>query len=450
MPAFLVLCVFVPDQISWAFNYDPRVLWGEGAGQDRPLSQGEKEGAVSARIASGVHRLLNQIAYRENARLQLNLSNAAQPSSPDNKILVTPKVEVNEDNIKAVTRWLNNPDIHPLNCGVYALRDLLATQKVVTSLDELSLATLSIDLLNDIVRPGEPKLKTSLYSIEQVMQGYGLKFKAVKVEPADVLKLKAPFIASYQSEHFVTVKAIDQKNVYFTDIGKIVSLPKEKFAEELSGYVLVADSAAPSQVAVEEITDTAKAFVWGNTWVDNSEDLWGIDEDVWDVVLKLVILIIQIVICVFTWVGCVMLVANVLLDAYVTMLQVCVMEARCTAEEAEEKAQIAQTIVLIISIALMAYSIANAGTTTGSGTEAGEAAAMEAIDLPTEASAATVGGEAGGAATGAAGTTVAATEAGAWTALDFEGYANIYGYEAAVEAFSETATTTVQAAETTL
>ncbi len=45
---------------------------------------------------------------------------------------------------------------------------------------------------------------------------------------------------------------------------------------------------------------------------------------------------------------------------------------------------------------------------------------------------------------------MAATEAGAWTALDFEGYANIYGYEAAVEAFSETATTTVQAAETTL
>ena len=122
--------------------------------------------------------------------------------------------------IREITDWLKDPGIHPLNCGVYAMKDLLASQKVEVPLEELSVATLIVDLMSDIVKPGEPKLKTSLYAINKVAGAYGLDFKPAKLDPVDILKLKTPFIANFGSEHFVTVNAVDEKNVYFTDIGR--------------------------------------------------------------------------------------------------------------------------------------------------------------------------------------------------------------------------------------
>ena len=141
------------------------------------------------------------------------------------------------DRIRRISDWLKDPNIHPLNCGVYAMKDLLAGRDIEVPLEELSVASLTVDLMSDIVRPGEPKLKTSLYAINKVVSAYGLDFKPAKLAPADILKLKTPFIAGFGSEHFVTVTGVDAQNVYYTDIGRAESMPREDFAAQLSGFV---------------------------------------------------------------------------------------------------------------------------------------------------------------------------------------------------------------------
>jgi hypothetical protein len=63
--AIVVLLTFVPEQFSWAFNYNPMVLWGQKKG-DNEISVREdatEAEIVSAKIASSVKHLLDQITY---------------------------------------------------------------------------------------------------------------------------------------------------------------------------------------------------------------------------------------------------------------------------------------------------------------------------------------------------------------------------------------------------
>src|SRR3989338_11066159 len=104
--ALVVVLVFVPEQASWAFNYNPLVLWGNKAGtrgqglgvrgqestsdqrpatsdpdpllrsgrdSDRADSERRSE-IISARIAASIQHLLDKIAYKEKTRIQLQLS----------------------------------------------------------------------------------------------------------------------------------------------------------------------------------------------------------------------------------------------------------------------------------------------------------------------------------------------------------------------------------------
>jgi len=60
-----------------------------------------------------------------------------------------------------------------------------------------------VDIMGDVVKPGDPTLKTSLYSINKVVDAYGINFRAAKLHPKEVPKLETPFIASFSDEHFV-------------------------------------------------------------------------------------------------------------------------------------------------------------------------------------------------------------------------------------------------------
>jgi len=269
--ALVIVLVFVPEQASWAFNYNPLVLWGEKSGSrvqgsgfsldDSSLTKYERRDTndpdallrsgrdsdradserrseiISARIAASVQHLLDKVSYKEKTRIQLQLTDPEDDLTPQRSLLIDSDTMFTRNRIREITGWLKEPGIHPLNCGVYAMKDLLASQKVEVPLEELSVATLIVDLMSDIVRPGEPKLKTSLYAIHKVAGAYGLDFKSIKLDPADILKLKTPFIANFGSEHFVTVNAIDAKNVYFTDIGRAQSMPRDEFVAQLSGFV---------------------------------------------------------------------------------------------------------------------------------------------------------------------------------------------------------------------
>ena len=90
--ALAILLVFIPEQISWAFNYDPKVLWGHNQIEfsnkheiNPVLPQQDLTAAapetISAHIADSVKSLLTQIANKPNTRIQINLSDRSNFST---------------------------------------------------------------------------------------------------------------------------------------------------------------------------------------------------------------------------------------------------------------------------------------------------------------------------------------------------------------------------------
>ncbi|MCB9747065.1 MAG: hypothetical protein H6755_01490, partial [Candidatus Omnitrophica bacterium] len=317
--ALAVVLIFVPEQFSWAFNYNPLVLWGNESGiTETQLTQqtnGSEKGQVlsdaqiSARIAGSVQKLLKQVAYKDKSQINLQLPNrnSFNEQVGVKNLLINSDVVFTEQKINDVTKWLSDPDIHPLNCGVWALKDVLDSAGVNASLDELSVSTLLIDLMSDIVQPGEAKLKTSLFAINKVTDAYGLNFRPAKIDPKEVPKLQTPFIANFDAEHFVTVTSVKSGQVYYNDIGQPQTASLEEFIPQLSGYVLASDlESKKDQIAFESVPEEMTAYVWGNKWVDRSDDLPGLTtagEIALAVGMELVQLIILAVFCAAVIVG---------------------------------------------------------------------------------------------------------------------------------------------------
>ena len=81
--ALLVVLVFVPEQISWALSYDPRVLWGAEkfqAPQENPLDlpflfpEPMTAEELSLELAKAMRKFLGQVAYRDNPRVNIYIS----------------------------------------------------------------------------------------------------------------------------------------------------------------------------------------------------------------------------------------------------------------------------------------------------------------------------------------------------------------------------------------
>ena len=63
--------------------------------------------------------------------------------------------------------------------------------------------------------------------------------------------------------------------MHFNDIGKAHTLKKEEFTSRLSGFVL-ANLEEQKDLSYEPVSDAMKAFVWGNQWIDQSDNLPGL------------------------------------------------------------------------------------------------------------------------------------------------------------------------------
>jgi len=275
--AWIVILTFGPEQISWAVNYNPGVLWKSQAARYVDPSA-PKAQQVSAQIAGNVENILRQIAYKENPQISLNLPNNAfsDPELNDRSILIKSNIFFTNNKIEKIYTWLREPGVHPLNCGVYALRDLLGSHDIDVPAEELSVITLLVDILNHIIEPGEPKLKTSLYAIHRVAAAYGLDLKAAKLDPNQILNIPTPFLASLQDEHFVLVVTQDEKNVYYADIGQARFMSKEDFIKQSTGFVLA--SKLDGAQNVELVSDSMKAFVWGSRWQSRYDEIPGLTD----------------------------------------------------------------------------------------------------------------------------------------------------------------------------
>ena len=278
--ALIIVLVFVPEQASWAFNYNPAVLWGGDDAQVTSIAPGAStDEVVSARIASSINHLLKQISNQEHTRIQLQLTDNAIANPKENKknLLIDSNIVFNNNDISSVVTWLKNPDIHPLNCGVFALKDILASFNKDASLEELSVSSLMVDIMRRYCQAGRSKVK-NVSLCDQA--GYRMRtvweLSAVKLRPNDVVKLQPPFIANFDSEHFVMVKGIHEGTVYYSDIGRSKTMAIDDFVAELSGFALASDLENQKHLAFEYVPDSMQTYIWGNAWVDNSDNLPGL------------------------------------------------------------------------------------------------------------------------------------------------------------------------------
>ena len=93
--ALVVLITFIPDQISWAINYSPNVLWRDKAAH-YVNPDASKDEIIAAQIAGNIEHLLQQIAYKENPQINLKLTDKAASDSE----LDTKSILINSSNIK--------------------------------------------------------------------------------------------------------------------------------------------------------------------------------------------------------------------------------------------------------------------------------------------------------------------------------------------------------------
>ncbi len=291
----ILVLVFVPEQASWAFSYNPAVLWGNaalpisGVAPDKAAASAAPVSPVlppevTAQLADHIENLLRQIANSGHDNIELQVAAPTKSSFQDvDKLRLHVNTDLSSERIKAFSAWLRNPDVRPLNCGVFALKDFLEQKGIPVTLEQISIATLAVDILSNIIQPGEPKLKTSLFALDRVAGVYPLDHQVLKVDPKDVLRLPPPLIANFGSEHFVTVTKVEEGKVSFLDIGLARELSTAEFQKDLSGFVLLAPGEAKISVKSKEVSDQEKAFVWGNKYVDKSDELPGLVDasDMW-------------------------------------------------------------------------------------------------------------------------------------------------------------------------
>ncbi|MBF0595683.1 MAG: hypothetical protein HQL22_12065, partial [Candidatus Omnitrophica bacterium] len=292
--ALTVVCIFIPDQIGWAFNYNPAIIWGSRA----PITAqapGMTPAEMSAMQVSGsVDHLLTEVNRQKAERIDLKLDDKKKDGQ---SLAIQVAAKFNPADIKQVTSWLSNPKLNVLNCGVYALQDILADAGIKKSLEELAVMTIATDLFSNVIKAGEPKLKISLFSISQAAKAHGLNYSAARMAPADTLTLPTPFIAHFKEEHFVTVTKVSDSTVYFNDIGKADQMPRADFTAKMSGVVLAKNLKYYFNSAYQPVSDTTLTYIWGNKWRDRSGDLVGLmtmGQVITGVVIDLVILVVSI------------------------------------------------------------------------------------------------------------------------------------------------------------
>ena len=287
--AIVVLTAFIPDQISWAFGYNPAVLYKNlpmfsVQDADMPMPK------PAIQVAGSLEYLLKQIQDKPKLHLELNLDPASSETVPSpsvgrvreggHNLEIDTKTVFNAKKIEQITNWLKTPNLNVINCGVYALKDTLDAKGIKRSLSEISVMTLSVDVMADIIKIGEPKLKTTLLAINKTANALGLNYQSLKVSAKYELKLKTPFIAHFKNEHFVTVQKAVGGKVYYTDLDYPRIVDAKDFLKNADGVVFAETPSAviPAQAGIhyQIIPEPLQAFVWGDKWRDQSQNLPGI------------------------------------------------------------------------------------------------------------------------------------------------------------------------------
>ncbi|MGE5309375.1 MAG: cysteine peptidase family C39 domain-containing protein, partial [Deltaproteobacteria bacterium] len=283
--ALIVVAVFLPEQVSWAFGYDPTVLWNPqqylGAGQ---------EGYVSNFVAENVKHSLEYLANKplQQVKIAENLVVETEPAkNAPKQIKIDSKTDkataeklareaskkaslvISSRQVKQVYDWLRRPETQVSNyCGVYALNNFLKYNQKETVMDQLTLQVIMVDLLSGNLKEFKGQLRTSMSAIQKVAGAYGFQTTALKINANDLtndaLNDITPFIAHLNGEHFILVTKITPDRVYFLEKDKEDYLTSEDIPAKLSGNILVQSELLPlDKVASSPVSDDQLRQIFG-------------------------------------------------------------------------------------------------------------------------------------------------------------------------------------------
>ncbi|MBL7081377.1 MAG: hypothetical protein ISS44_02250, partial [Candidatus Omnitrophica bacterium] len=252
--AFVIVAVFLPQQVAQAVEYDWRVLW------QRPTTStfnpSYLKDITSINIPLAIKRILTDISGKDVNAIKLSSNLILELEKPLN---------LSKEKIEEIYEWLRGKP-----CGSKALYDFLRYKGVSVYEEDVAVLALSIDILNDVVKPeGEPEvIKNSLYALSQASDFFGHKLYPVKIETNAITQEPysaiTPFIAHLKGDHYILVTKISQDKVYFLDEHNEEFLPVERFLEQFSGYALIkGQSPAGTVPIITVITDNEAKSILG-------------------------------------------------------------------------------------------------------------------------------------------------------------------------------------------
>ncbi len=252
--AFIVVAVFLPEQVAQAVEYDWRVIWNKPA--VGTLSPSYLKDIRQIDIPLAVRNILKDLAGKPVNAIKISPTLTVEFDKPLN---------ISKARIEEIYAWLKGRP-----CGSKAMYDFLTYAGVKAEEQDIAVFALTMDILNGAIKPeGNPKIiKNSIFALAKAAEFFGVKLYPVKISDFALNgKSLTPFIAHVNGDHFILVTKVTTDKVYFSDQHKEEFLPVERFIEKFSGYALVARTNVSTRpLGKEEALSVLGAGDWGQTY----------------------------------------------------------------------------------------------------------------------------------------------------------------------------------------
>ncbi|MFC1594096.1 cysteine peptidase family C39 domain-containing protein, partial [Candidatus Omnitrophota bacterium] len=250
--ALLIVAVFLPEQIAWAMEYSPSILFPNAAQQQmqqQPQTQQQPGNLIQGGqqqvqppsemiIAENVKRSLNSLTYKTLKNVSLDENLEVINENEDGIFLTRRKVN-------RIYNWLLDPATKPINCGIQGLGYILKGYGIETTLEEMAILTILTDIIAGTIEAYQGQLLVSLYSLSEVANNYDVTLYPVQMAvDEDIFDLKIPFIVHIKApEHFALVESVqdDTVRIIINNIDEPAEMSKQQFLSVLSGYFLLSE-----------------------------------------------------------------------------------------------------------------------------------------------------------------------------------------------------------------
>ena len=261
--AFLVVAVFLPEQVAQAVEYDWRVLWNKPA----VYSPTYLKDINAINIPLAIKKILLDVSGKPVTAIKI---------SPTLTVELEKPLNLSRQRIEEIYKWLEGKP-----CGSKALYEFLNYKGMQVQEQDIAVMALTVDILNGVVQPvGNPEIiKNSLYALSKTSEFFGSKLYPVKIDLAQGTIPELPFIAHLKSEHYILVTRITDEKVYYIEDHKEEFLPRENFLKKFSGFALISNSQLPAPSSQLLSDSEAKAILGARSYKGQYADLSNLFEE---------------------------------------------------------------------------------------------------------------------------------------------------------------------------